>query len=47
MSKDAQAGQAFKNIALRITGEKVPFVELGKNDQGFFSNVFKKFFNKK
>ncbi len=39
----ALSGQAFRNIAKRIIGEKVPFVNLSNEQEGFFSG-FKKFF---
>lgn len=36
------AGKAFQNICLRVTGEDVPFLELGKKQ-----NIFSKIFGKK
>lgn len=46
LENNAYAGQAFKNIARRITGEEVPFMDLSKESEGFFS-VIKKFFKRK
>lgn len=42
----ALSGQAFKNIANRILGEEVPFLDLNDNTGGIFSSL-KKFFMKK
>lgn len=42
----ALSGQAFKNIANRILGEEVPFLDLNDNPGGIF-NSLKKFFKKK
>lgn len=39
----ASSGQAFRNIARRITGEEVPLMEFHQNSNGIFS-VFRKFF---
>ena len=40
----ARAGQAFKNIAKRITGEQVPFMDLHTvENAGFFSSLMKLF----
>lgn len=39
----ASAGQAFRNIAKRIVGEKVPFMDLSNNQEGFFSGIKKLF----
>lgn len=41
----ALAGQAFKNIARRITGEKVPLLDLNVGGEGFFA-VLKKIFKR-
>ncbi len=38
LNEKSRAGQAFNNIARRLTGEKVPFVPL-ENSGGFFSRV--------
>lgn len=38
---DTPAGQAYKNICSRITGEDVPFLNLSKN-KSIFSKLFKK-----
>jgi septum site-determining protein MinD len=44
LDEDAFAGQAFKNIARRITGEEVPLMNLNVEDhQGFFSSLKKLF----
>lgn len=42
----AKAGQAFKNIAKRITGEDVPLMELGTESTGFLGSL-KKLFGRK
>ena len=42
--ENAYAGQAFKNIARRITGEEVPLMNLNIDDnQGFFGSLKKLF----
>ena len=46
LEENAYAGQAFKNIARRITGEEVPFMDLSTENEGFFSAI-KKFFKRK
>jgi septum site-determining protein MinD len=38
MNGKSQAGQAFRNIARRITGEDVPFLEIS-SDGGFFGRL--------
>ena len=43
LDEKAFAGQAFKNIARRITGEEVPLMSLEVNENGFISSL-KKFF---
>jgi len=44
LEEGAFAGQAFKNIARRITGEEVPFMNLQVEEhQGFFSSLKKLF----
>lgn len=44
LEEGAFAGQAFKNIARRITGEEVPFMNLKIEDhQGFFGSLKKLF----
>lgn len=40
----AKAGQAFRNIARRIQGDEVPFIELNDEDAGFFAKFKKMFF---
>jgi septum site-determining protein MinD len=40
----AASGQAFRNIARRITGETVPFMDLSiGNQEGLFSSIKKLF----
>lgn len=46
MDKDSKAGQAYRNIAKRITGEEVPLLNLEEESTGFFSAV-KKLFGKR
>ncbi|MCX7903554.1 MAG: septum site-determining protein MinD [Caloramator sp.] len=41
----SKAGQAYKNIARRLLGEEVPFMELENEESGFFS-IFKKLFRR-
>lgn len=44
LDENSHAGQAFKNIARRITGEKVPLMNLQIEDhQGFFDSLKKLF----
>ncbi|EKQ55099.1 MULTISPECIES: septum site-determining protein MinD [unclassified Clostridium] len=44
LEENAYAGQAFKNIARRITGEEVPFMNLHiEEHQGFFNSLKKLF----
>ena len=40
LDEKSRAGQAFRNIARRIKGEQVPFIDLDKND-GFFARLGK------
>jgi septum site-determining protein MinD len=42
LSSQNGAGQAFHNIARRLNGEQVPFMEIGKNN-GFFSRFSRLF----
>lgn len=42
----SKAGQAFRNIAKRITGEDVPLMELGPESSGFMRSL-KKLFGRK
>jgi septum site-determining protein MinD len=35
------AGKAFNNIALRLTGQEVPFMEIKENQGGFFGRIFR------
>lgn len=41
--ENALSGQAFKNIARRITGEEVPFIKFESNSTGFFASIKKIF----
>ncbi len=41
VGNNTMAGKAFQNICLRITGEEVPFLDLGKK-QGIFGKIFGK-----
>ena len=44
LDEQAVSGHAFKNIARRITGEQVPFLELHTTtNEGFFKSLFKLF----
>lgn len=44
LDDNARSGQAFKNIAKRITGEKVPIMDLHTvHNEGFFSSLKKLF----
>lgn len=42
----SKAGQAYRNIARRILGEEVPFINLDDEEQGFFASLKKIFFKK-
>ncbi|EYE88463.1 septum site-determining protein MinD [Fervidicella metallireducens AeB] len=42
----SKAGQAYRNIAKRILGEEVPFINLDDEEQGFFASLKKIFFKK-
>lgn len=44
--ENSKAGQAYKNIARRIIGEEVPFLELEDDNNGFFKTIKKLFFMK-
>lgn len=43
LDNKASAGQAFRNIARRITGESVPLMDLSSNQEGFISSLKKMF----
>jgi len=43
LDDNATAGQAFKNIARRITGEEVPLMSLEATETGFFASIKKIF----
>ena len=46
LEEGAYAGTAFRNIAKRITGEEVPFMDLSTTNGGLFGSI-KKFFSRK
>lgn len=46
LDDNAYAGKAFKNIAQRILGEEVPFMDLNTGSGGFFNSI-KKLFGRK
>ena len=46
LEEGAYAGTAFRNIARRITGEEVPFMDLSTTNGGLFGSI-KKFFSRK
>lgn len=39
LDSKASAGEAFRNIAKRITGETVPFMDLSSGQEGLFSSI--------
>jgi septum site-determining protein MinD len=43
LNSKAASGQAFRNIARRITGEKVPIMDLSNEQEGIFSSLKKLF----
>jgi septum site-determining protein MinD len=43
---NSKAGQAYRNIAKRLMGEEVPFLNLDEGNGGFFSSIKKFFFGK-
>lgn len=43
LEESARAGEAFRNIAKRITGENVPFMDLSDAPQGLFGSIMKLF----
>jgi septum site-determining protein MinD len=43
LDNKSTAGQAFRNIARRITGESIPFMDLSNSNEGFFSSLKKMF----
>lgn len=47
LDNKALSGQAFKNIARRITGEEVPLMSFGNDEGGFLSSLKKFFFKSK
>jgi septum site-determining protein MinD len=43
MAENSRAGQAFRNIARRLNGEEVPFLNLDDEPTGFLSRLKKLF----
>jgi septum site-determining protein MinD len=43
---NSKAGQAYRNIAKRLMGEEIPFLNLDEGNSGFFSSIKKFFFGK-
>lgn len=43
LEESARAGKAFRNIAKRITGEKLPIMDLSEEPQGLFGSIMKLF----
>lgn len=43
LEEGAKSGKAFRNIAKRITGEKVPIMDLSEEPQGLFGSIMKLF----
>ena len=43
LDESSISGQAFKNIARRITGEEVPFINFESTNTGFFASIKKIF----
>ncbi|MBC8060167.1 MAG: septum site-determining protein MinD [Clostridiaceae bacterium] len=43
LEENSISGQAFKNIARRITGEEVPFINFQSSNTGFFASIKKIF----
>jgi septum site-determining protein MinD len=43
LNEKALSGQAFNNIARRILGEEVPFINLDINETGFMASLKKLF----
>lgn len=43
LNEKSISGQAFRNIAKRIAGEEVPFMDLSQGQEGFFSSIKKLF----
>lgn len=43
LTSSSLSGQAFRNIAKRITGEKVPLMDLNTSHEGLFSSIKKLF----
>lgn len=46
-SQDSLAGQALRNIAKRLRGEEIPFMNLFEEDAKGLKGVFKKWFSRK
>ena len=43
LNEKAEAGKAFRNIARRITGEEVPFMDMSSGESGIFTSIKKLF----
>lgn len=43
MSGETMAGKAYQNIARRLRGEEVPFLDLDEKPEGFFAKLLKRF----
>ncbi|MBC2580626.1 septum site-determining protein MinD [Clostridium sp. DJ247] len=43
LDNKVSAGQAFRNIARRITGEAIPFMDLSDTQEGIFSSIKRMF----
>jgi septum site-determining protein MinD len=43
MSGETLAGKAYQNIARRLRGEEVPFLDLDEKPEGFFAKLLKRF----
>lgn len=46
LDEQSISGQAFRNIARRLTGEDIPIIEFNSDQEGFFSSL-KKLFKRK
>lgn len=46
LEENSMSGQAFRNIAMRLTGKEVPIMDLQVQQEGFFSSL-KKIFKRK
>lgn len=46
LDEDSKAGQAYQNIAKRLMGEEVPFINMEEEESGFVGMLKKLFFRK-